>query len=181
MNNHLIICAKQIYDYNQSVGGSYQFCTDGIEFGTDAFTLRSDVAYLKDNNYVTSKVPILNTYCLMITEKGEQFVENDFKLPSETSKTVFNIGSANNSIIGTQENATITNGHSIEDLTSLIDQHDSLDKELLKEMVSILETAISNQKPIKKGLLSKFAGVLQRNEWITAPIATLILEKIFMQ
>lgn len=34
---------------------------------------------------------------------------------------------------------------------------------------------------VKKGFLSKFAGVLQRNEWITAPVATFFLEYFLSQ
>lgn len=56
-----------------------------------------------------------------------------------------------------------------------------LTKELLKEMLSILNDAISNKEPVKKGFLSKFAGVLQRNEWITAPVATFFLEYFLSQ
>lgn len=63
----------------------------------------------------------------------------------------------------------------------MIDQHDSCDKELLKEMLSMLNDAISNKEPVKKGFLSKFAGVLQRNEWITAPVATFFLEYFLSQ
>ncbi len=68
---------KQIYDYDQNVGGPYQFGTDGLEVGSDMLTLRHDVGYLKDNGYVISKNPILGTYRLMLTEKGEQYVENN--------------------------------------------------------------------------------------------------------
>lgn len=94
----------------------------------------------------------------------------------QSGQPIFNIEEVHNSIIGTQQNAVIHNGYSIEDLTKLIEQHDSYDKELLKEMISVIDTAISNQEPVKKGFLSKFAGVLQRNEWITAPVATFFLE-----
>ncbi len=98
----------------------------------------------------------------------------------QNNQPIFNIGEVHSSIVGTQQNVTVNNGYSAEYLNTLIDQHDSLDKELLKEMVSILETAISSQEPIRKGLLSKFAGILQRNEWITAPIASFIFEKFFL-
>lgn len=45
----------------------------------------------------------------------------------------------------------------------------------------MLNDAISNKEPVKKGFLSKFAGVLQRNEWITAPVATFFLEYFLSQ
>lgn len=108
-------------------------------------------------------------------------MESDYQKQKQSHQsTIFNIGEVNNSVVGTQQNATVNNGYSIDDLNRLIEQHDSLDKELLKEMVSLLENAVSDKKPIHKGFLAKFAGVLQRNEWITAPIATFILEKFLV-
>ena len=98
----------------------------------------------------------------------------------QQQQTIINVGEVHHSILGSQQNATI-NGCSAEDLAKLIDQHDSCDKELLKEMLSILNDAISNKEPVKKGFLSKFAGVLQRNEWITAPVATFFLEYFLSQ
>ena len=109
-------------------------------------------------------------------------LESDYKKESsqQQQQTIINVGEAHHSILGSQQNATI-NVCSAEDLAKLIDQHDSCDKELLKEMLSMLNDAISNKEPVKKGFLSKFAGVLQRNEWITAPVATFFLEYFLSQ
>lgn len=68
---------KLIYNYDQNVGGPYQFDSDGLEVGSDTLTLRHDVNYLKDNGYVIYKNPVLGTYRLMLTEKGEQYVEDN--------------------------------------------------------------------------------------------------------
>lgn len=118
------------------------------------------------------------SFCL----KAYTITESEYRKNTEVHKKqpIFNINEIHNSIIGTQQHATLTNGYSIDDLTKLIENHNSDDKELLKEMVSMLETAISNKEPVKKGFLSKFNEVMSRNEWITAPIATLFLEKFLM-
>ena len=78
-------------------------------------------------------------------------LESDYKKESsqQQQQTIINVGEAHHSILGSQQNATI-NGCSAEDLAKLIDQHDSCDKELLKEMLSMLNDAISNKEPIKK-------------------------------
>lgn len=123
--------------------------------------------------YAFSKPHFIAAYCIM---------ESDYQKQKQSRQSaVFNIGEVHNSVVGTQKNATVNNGYSINDLNALIEQHDSLDKELLKDMISVLETAISNQEPMKKGFLSKFAGVMQRNEWISAPVATFILEHFLHQ
>lgn len=71
---------KLIFDYDNNVGGPYQFGTDGTEVEIDSLTLRNDVNYLKENGYVIEANPVLSTYRLMLTEKGERFVENNFNV-----------------------------------------------------------------------------------------------------
>lgn len=107
--------------------------------------------------------------------------EAEYNRTQTSNNPVFNIGNVSNSIVGTQQNATIFNGASIEDLRDLISQNNSLDKELLNEMVDLIEKELSSNKPIKRGVLSKFAGILQNNEWITSPLAAFMLEHFFLQ
>lgn len=127
----------------------------------------------KQTEYVRSK-----PFCI----KAFTVTENEYKnkLKSQKLQPTFNINEVHNSIVGTQNNATLTNGYSIDDIAKLIESHNSDDKEILKEMISVLKEATSNQKPIQKGILAKFSDTLQRNEWIAAPIATFILEKFFL-
>lgn len=127
----------------------------------------------KNTDYAYGKPLQISAYIIPESEYYKNQKQQD-------NQSIFNIGEVHNSIVGTQQNATVNNGYSIDDLNQLIEQNNSIDKELLKEMVSLLENAISDRKPIHKGFLSKFAGVLQRNEWITAPIATFILEKFLV-
>lgn len=68
---------KQIYDYDQNFGGPYQFDSDGTEVGIDMLTLRNDVDYLKDKEYVIKTTSPLSTYRLSLTEKGEQYVKEN--------------------------------------------------------------------------------------------------------
>lgn len=112
-------------------------------------------------------------------KKAYFHTEAEHNAESQQSVT-FNINNPKNSIVGTQQTATMTNGYSINDITKLIENHNSDDKELLKEMVCMLEKTISEKEPVKKGFLSKFTDVMSRNEWITTPIATLFLEKFLM-
>lgn len=87
----------------------------------------------------------------------------------------FNINTANNSVIGTQSNFTFNVNTELEKLTQQINNSDSPDKEELLQLISELKTIISSDKPLKRGMLSKFSSVLQRNSWVTSPIATAVL------
>ena len=70
-----------IYDCDQREGRPLQINSDGKDISSDTLTLRNDVRYLKDNGYIRETNPILHSYVLTLTEKGEYFVENGFRLP----------------------------------------------------------------------------------------------------
>lgn len=106
--------------------------------------------------------------------------EAEHKVVGAPNNPVFNIGNVSNSIIGSQNNATMYNGATIADLKELIYKHNSVDKEQLESMIDLLEKELSGNRPIKKGLLSKFVTVLQNNGWIVSPLASFILEHFFL-
>lgn len=88
---------------------------------------------------------------------------------------VFNIGTAYGSVIGTQQSVTINYKDSLQTTKKQIEESDSPDKEELQQIISLLEMIINNQLPPQKGLLSKFSAVLERNSWITSPIASALI------
>lgn len=164
-------------NHEKSTNKAYIGFTIGTDIQVNDLLINptGDIFYVveKQTKYVHGEPFCLEAYTI---------TEYEYKAQKEAKNTqpIITINEAHNSIIGTQQNATITNGYSINDLTKLIDNHDSADKELLKEMLSVLEKVASDQKPVKKGLLSNFADTLQRNEWITGPIAAFVLEKFLL-
>ena len=72
-----------IYEHDQTEGGPLQIGVDGSDIGCDRLTLRNDVSYLKHHDFVCEPIPIAQAYCLMLTEKGELFVESDFQRITE--------------------------------------------------------------------------------------------------
>lgn len=95
--------------------------------------------------------------------------------------TIFNIGSATGSIIGTQANATLNYKESIQNAKEQIASTDSPDKEELQQIINLLEMVINNQVPPQKGLFSKFSAVMERNSWITGTIASALLSWLTTQ
>lgn len=165
-----------IYNYDQTEGAPLQISADGSDIGYDSYTLRNDITYLKSNGYITEPLSILRTYTLALTEKGESFVENDFKMPSENPiNNIFNIENATNSVIGMQSNVTLNVNDTIRKTREQIDSCDSDDKSELHQIITLLEMVINNQIPATKGLLSKFSAVIQRNSWIASPVTSVIL------
>lgn len=89
----------------------------------------------------------------------------------------FHIQSAPNSIIGTQETATINNSYSMEELKSLINENvdNQADKEQLDKLINTLELLTQNNVPLSKGALQKFSDTLVKHSWLTAPLGTAIV------
>ena len=97
--------------------------------------------------YVTELVSLSNAYksCYYISEhKYNQ---------SKQSNPVFSINATTieNSIIGTQTNATINLNAELQKLKSDIDSSNSPDKEELYQIISLLEELKNSQEPIPEG------------------------------
>ena len=109
----------------------------------------------------------------------ETSAEHSAKAPVQTN--IFNIGTATGSIIGTQSAATLNYTQAIESAKAQVETSDSPDKEDLKQVISLLEMIVNNQIPAQKGVLSKFADVIQRNSWITSPVVSILLSWLTSQ
>lgn len=91
------------------------------------------------------------------------------------SNTIFNIGTAYGSVIGTQSVVNMNYNSSIQSAREQIATSDARDKEELNQIINLLEMIVHNQVPISKGLFSKFSEVMERNSWITGSIASTLL------
>lgn len=100
---------------------------------------------------------------------------------TEKATAIFNIENATNSVIGTQPTVTMNINNSIQDAKDQIASSASIDKEELQQIISLLEMVVNNQLPAQKGLLSKFASVIQRNSWIASPISSILLNWLLTQ
>ena len=98
------------------------------------------------------------------------------KSETESATNIFNIGNVTNSIVGTQSGFTMNINSPFQEAREQIDSSDSDDKEELHQIIDLLENALNNQTPVKKGLLSKFSAAMQRNSWITGTISSLLLK-----
>lgn len=100
---------------------------------------------------------------------------------TQSNSPVFNIGTAYGSVIETQQSVTVNYKDSLRATKKQIEDSDSPDKEELQQIISLLEMMVNNQLPPQKGLLSKFSAVLERNSWITSPIASVLISWLTSQ
>lgn len=91
----------------------------------------------------------------------------------QASSTVYNIGTAQNTIIGNQKNATINNASSIDDLKQLIELYGQNDKQQLNELVTLLKDSLDKDE-FHKSKLSKFGDLLAKHSWLPLAISQII-------
>ena len=105
----------------------------------------------------------------------------EYNSKSEPQSTVFNIGTANNSMIGNQSHFTININTSLQEARSQINSSDSENKEELHKIIDLLESVANNQTPMRPGTLSRFSALMERNSWITGSLASLVLNLLTTQ
>jgi hypothetical protein len=96
-----------------------------------------------------------------------------------SSAPVFNIGTAVNAIIGTQQTAQLTVQFSFDQIRQLVDLKGSDDKAELHDLVNLLEHVSKENIPAKQGMFEKYSGLLEKHSWIASPLASLLLSWLF--
>ena len=72
-------------------------------------------------------------------------------------------------------------GKEIVEIRKQIDAANSPDKEELGKIVDLLEEIVRDKKPVEKGILSRFSDVMQRHEWITSPVMSVLLSWLMLR
>ena len=122
--------------------------------------------------------------------KALYLTEQELNAQKSSTQTIFNIGSATGSVIGTQTSVSfhynynadmLDLGKSIAELKKQVDAASSPDKEELGKIVDLLEEIVRDKKPVEKGILSRFSDVMQRHEWITSPVMSVLLSWLMLR
>lgn len=122
--------------------------------------------------------------------KAMFLTEREMNARETSAQTVFNIGSATGSVIGTQANVNLHYnynadmldiGKEIGEIRKQIDAASSPDKEELGKIIDLLEEIVRDKKPVEKGILSRFSDVMQRHEWITSPVMSVLLSWLMLR
>lgn len=93
------------------------------------------------------------------------------------SSNTFNIQNVTNSAFGNTGNVVINNGASFNDIRSLIQEQNIPDPDIqkLETLISLVETTIENDIPMKKGFLHKFGDLFSKYGEICSKIVANIL------
>lgn len=174
---------QRIYDYDQEYGGALTISMLNIS-GSDLMVLRADVEYLLKNGYIEKARSYMNTYRLILTEKGEQFVENGFQSPSSAPISSFSFEGAtiNNAIIGNDAsgNEFVVNvGASFADLERMIASEPTEDQETLRDMLRELQELQNSGDQIDRSRLARFSDCLKKHTDLLVPLGQTLIGILF--
>ena len=174
MNQAKKALLQQIYDFQQNSSEPFSISTNHVS--------QYDVAYLKQNGFIVETLPQLNRYNLILTAKGESFVENGFSsaLPPASVNNSFDFSSAsfNNSVVGSgihDVNYSFNAGVPFKELRELIGSKPAADQEQLKELLSVLQDIDQSDQPVNKGILIRFSDLLQKYSDLIVPVGKILL------
>lgn len=183
---------KKVYDKFQRDSDSLYIPLDEDDMSPDSITLQNDINALLSDNYIKEDTPLSSGYILSMTEKGRNYVENDFQnksLPQQSfnfqNATLSNpiIGSNatfNNSIIGNNASENDLNtGASFSELNSLIKGKPDNDQPELQELLCALEKIKENSEPVHPGILARFSDLVKKHTDLIVPIGRILVNIFF--
>lgn len=104
-----------------------------------------------------------------VTEKGFDELEGRGQGGSgDTNITVH--GNISSSIVGARDNAQLVNNFNFAAMQQDIDEKGGDDLQELTELREEIEAMLNDSENVGRGRLGRFAGVIQRNSWITSHI-----------
>lgn len=174
-NNKVI--ADKVYGFFCS--SKYPNSIQTLEFSD---IIEGDILVHNKKNY-----HVIDVKPLGMTDGAILKYETDYQRAHKRSNAtnIFNIGTINgNSIIGSQENISISIDQSINSISNLIDNDKNIsmeEKEAFRKMLHLLETNLSNDIPMQKGLLSKFSNVLHKHQHIAIAVMQMLFAFVTAQ
>lgn len=181
----LICTVEGLPNHEKSTGVGYI----GFLPGTDICENDLIIGQAGERLYVREVKPQYANHGLMQL-KAICLTEREWNVQKTPAQTVFNIGSATGSVIGTQSNVNfrfnynadmLDIGKDIGEIRKQINNVNSPDKEELNRIIDILEELVREKKPVEKGIFSRFSDVMQRHEWITSPIMSILLSWMLLK
>lgn len=112
-----------------------------------------------------------------LTKKAHEAVDSGFVLPDpqRTSANFHFYGDVNQSIIGTQNRAELTNNFDFRSIEQQIEREGGEDKEELKRALAQVERLIERGDYLDRGALAQFSGAMERHSWFTGSVTQALL------
>ena len=125
--------------------------------------------YWGNKGFIKSQSDGFNFFTL--TTEGIDEVEGRNRPPEPSVSNVFNIEYAQGSVIGTHNNAELTNTFDSRSIEQRIEREGGEDKEELTRALARVERLIERGDYLDRGALSEFSGAMERHSWFTGAVA----------
>ena len=124
----------------------------------------------------TQKKSETSRRCTLI-RRAYEAVDSNFVLPDpEPTSARFHFhGDVNQSIIGTQNRAELTNNFDFRSIEQQIEREGGEDKEELKRALAQVERLIERGEYLDRGALAQFSGAMERHSWFTGSVMQALL------
>lgn len=170
-NGEVIADTIGLPNYEKATGRAYIGFRPGTDVASGDVVINpsGDRFYIVDteSSYFQKQLQQIKTYSISEREYLSQ--------KQQSPSTVFNIGTAYGSVIGTANTATINYQSNIEELRKLVSDDTSPDREQMERLLDLLQMVVDNQVPAQKGLFAKFSAVMEKHSWLSSAVASTLL------
>lgn len=112
---------------------------------------------------------------IALTPSGRYYFEEKESCSPQTNQQI-TINNSTGINVGDNNSIAISNGISFDEVRQLITQNNLDNKEILLDVVDVLQDCIENYKPIPKGKFANFFGVLNNSLPFVTSIGKLIID-----
>jgi hypothetical protein len=159
--------------------------TPGVLSGlADTELIQQDIRYqTKTTQGGTAKRPTFTekqsetSRLCTLTRKAYEAVDSGFVMPDPlpSSSNFHFYGDVNQSIIGTQTRAELTNNFDFGNVRERIDREGGEDREELHKALDHVERLLERGEYLDRGALAKFSDVMEQHSWFTASVMSALL------
>ena len=112
-----------------------------------------------------------------LTRKAREAVDSSFVMPEPqpTSSSFHFYGDVNQSIIGTQTRAELTNNFDFGNVRERIDREGGEDREELHRALEQVERLLERGEYLDRGALAQFSDVMEKHSWFTGSVMSALL------
>lgn len=113
----------------------------------------------------------------VLTRTAFEAVDSDFVMPDPqpTSSNFHFYGDVNQSIVGTQNRAELTNNLDFGNVREQIDREGGEDREELHRALEQVERLLERGDYLNRGDLARFSDVMERHSWFTGSVMSALL------
>ncbi|WP_371367648.1 hypothetical protein SRRS_15080 [Sporomusa rhizae] len=170
---HSIICKNNLRSYNIS-RDTFMALDNNVRT-----ELERNIKFMREEGWIVpfticSGLPVSYTLTSQGIKVAEDIVQNQV-----IQHTNYNIGVANNSIVGDNAHDNIINiGISFDELKSLIEQNfpDQFVRNEILDVIKSLQDKMTSNQPLEKGFLSKINDKFESCSWLSSGVASLVLQ-----